>query len=726
MGTIQVLSDLLANKIAAGEVVERPASVIKELLENAIDAESTQIIVEIEQGGLDLIKVADNGIGMESEDALTAFERHATSKIKSEKDLFRIRTLGFRGEALPSIASVSKTEVRTRTREANEGTLVKIDGGHLVTHGVTAAKKGTEIAVRDLFFNTPARLKYLKSIQTELGHMIDVVNRQALAHPGISFRMFHNGRQILQTPGDGKLLHAIAAIYGSDMARQMLPIEWEDYDYKIVGAVGFPELNRANRNHCTFLVNGRFVRSYQLLNAVQAAYHTRLPINRYPVCVIALELDPSLVDVNVHPNKLEVRFSEEKDVAHAVQRAVQEALQVQTFIPKASAKSFAQEEPKEKSQQNAFDFSAGARGADVGTGSASSERPAPYRQGVNGPAYKEPLPQGGSVVRETPLSAQYTTRREKGDADNPSRQHIEAAMGAYQSMAMPLKEQADASVQDRAGSGGATSGPREGAGAEATGLPPHDPAAEAPQGDFASGVAALAALAAGLTETTFADAASSAAPAVSQPVEPQTAAPEPAEPSSRVPQFRPIVQALGMYVIAQDETGLYIIDQHAAHEKVLFEKFSRRLVDRDVRPLSLLVPLTLELTAAEAAQLEQKIELLGEMAIEVEQFGGTTFLIRSVPDIWEGLEIQSLLQELIDELLQEGGGQNPRALIESKVIMKACKSAIKANQWLSMPEMVALCDQLRELDNPFNCPHGRPIIIHMSNYDLEKQFKRVM
>lgn len=661
MGKIQVLSDLLANKIAAGEVVERPASVIKELLENAIDAGSTEIVVEVEQGGLDLIKVSDNGVGMEPEDAILAFERHATSKIRTEKDLFKIRTLGFRGEALPSIASVARVEVKTRTAEANEGTLVKIEGGKLVTHGVVAAKKGTEFAVRDLFFNTPARLKYLKSIQTEVGHMIDYVNRLAFAHPYISFRMYTNGRQVLHTPGDDKLLHVVAAIYGSDTARQMLPIEHETYDYKIVGAVGFPELNRANRNHCTFIVNGRYIKSYQLLNAVQAAYHTRLPINRFPVCVISLELDPTLVDVNVHPNKLEVRFSEEKDVMHAVQTAVEKALQTQTFIPKATAKSF-DNASKEKSQQASFDFQTPPPKPSAAPAPSAPVAPVP---GSNGPKYREPLPQGGSLVRETPLPKEFTARREA-----PVRQQIDAAMGAYQANVEKAREAASAS----------------------------------------------AAITSAQTE---------------QP-SPEASAPVP-EPDStvrterpNVPQFQPVAQALGMYVIAQDDTGLYLIDQHAAHEKVLYEKFTRKLEDHEIQPLQLLVPYTFELTASEAAVMEQKMPFLAEAQIEVERFGGTTFLVRSVPDIWEGLETQSLLQELIDELLQEGSTPDTRKLIEAKVIMKACKSAIKANQWLSMPEMVALCDQLRQLANPFTCPHGRPIIIHMSTYELEKQFKRVM
>ncbi|ASS75425.1 hypothetical protein CIG75_10840 [Tumebacillus algifaecis] len=689
MGNIQVLSDLLANKIAAGEVVERPASVIKELLENAIDAESTQIIVEIEQGGLDLIKVSDNGVGMEREDALKAFERHATSKIKTDKDLFRIRTLGFRGEALPSIASVAKVEAKTRTLAANEGTRVVIDGGKLVAHDVCAAKKGTEIAVRDLFFNTPARLKYLKSIQTELGHILDYVNRMAMAHPHISFRLYHNGRQVIQSPGDGKLLHAVAAIYGSDQARQMVPVEWETYDYKIEGVVGYPELNRANRNHCSFFINGRFVRSYQLMNAVQSAYHTLLPINRYPVVVLSLSLDPGLVDVNVHPNKLEVRFSEEKDVMTAVQQAVEHALKGQTFIPKATAKSI-DVQPKEKSSQETMDLRviSPARQPEP-----TPPGPARYMPGTNGPKYRESLPQGGALVRETPIASYGAKDRSRERDATLTRQQVDAALGAYR---RPTEERTDgvahSNKTDRAAE--VVTGQSDGQARSVDGRP------------------------------------SEQASVSRQEVVPQQETTSVGEPErhegANVPQFQPVAQVLGMYIVAQDDTGLYLIDQHAAHEKVLFEKFSSKLSARQINPLPLLVPLTLELTAAEAAQLEEQIPALTECQIEVESFGGRSFLIRSVPDIWEGLNTQGLLQELIDELLQEGSAKSPLQLIEDKVITKACKAAIKANQWLSMPEMIALCDQLRELKNPFTCPHGRPIIIHMSNYDLEKQFKRVM
>ncbi|GAX91785.1 DNA mismatch repair endonuclease MutL [Effusibacillus lacus] len=632
MAKIRVMDDLLANKIAAGEVVERPASVVKELVENALDAGATEIEIELVQGGLELIRVADNGSGIDSEDVPVAFERHATSKIMEDKDLFKISTLGFRGEALPSIAAVSRVEMKTRTENETAGSFIRIEGGRIQEIGVTAANKGTDIFVRDLFFNTPARLKYLKSIQTELGHATDYIERMALARPDVAFRLTHNSRILVQTAGDGKLPHAVTAVYGRETVKQMVDVEWENYDYRITGLAGYPELNRANRNHCTFLVNGRYVKSFQLFNAVQAAYHTRLPIHRYPVCVLHLQLDPTLVDVNVHPTKLEVRFSEEKDVYAAVQSAVQSALERSTFIPKAlprTPQTFSSgNEPAVKSTQSELKL----------------DNPGRIR-------YSEQESATDSSNHRIPKHPVERIRETKPDFSKPvERIPVEAAMDLYR----PDDKE---SVPDRE----------------------QEPVYDS---------------------------------------EPQVEHP--------IPRFRPIAQALGMYVIAESEEGLFIIDQHAAHEKVLFEKFSKRLQEKKIRPLPLLVPLTLELSPSEGQKLEKQLQMLAEYHMEVEQFGGGSFLVRSVPDIWSGLDIQRLASEFMDEFLAEGSLKDPRSLIEDKLITKACKSAIKANQWLSMPEMTALCDQLSELENPFTCPHGRPIIIHMTTYDLEKQFKRVM
>ncbi|MCY9589123.1 DNA mismatch repair endonuclease MutL, partial [Paenibacillus chitinolyticus] len=349
MGKIRLLDEHIANQIAAGEVVERPASVVKELVENSIDAGSSRIDVVAEEGGLQLIRVTDNGSGIESEDCELAFYRHATSKIQSGKDLFSIRTLGFRGEALPSIAAVSKTEFVTSTDGSGLGRKLAVEGGDVVTQEETSARKGTDISVKELFYNTPARLKYMKTIQTELGHISDYMYRLALAHPEIAFTLKHNGNSLLQTLGGGDLLQVIAGVYGSAVGKQMIAVGGESLDYKISGYISRPELNRANRSAMSIMVNGRYVRSFAVQHAIMNGFHTLLPINRFPVVVLHIEMDPSLVDVNVHPSKLEVRFSKEPELVKMIEDMIKEALGRQVLIPKgvqASARikeSFVQE-----------------------------------------------------------------------------------------------------------------------------------------------------------------------------------------------------------------------------------------------------------------------------------------------------------------------------------------------------------------------------------------------
>jgi DNA mismatch repair protein MutL len=326
MGKIQVLDEHLANMIAAGEVVERPASVVKELVENAIDAQATTIEVHVEEGGLELIRIVDDGHGMDREDCSLAFERHATSKISSARDLFRIRTLGFRGEALPSIAAVSRIELTSSQSSSQVGTRLTNEGGQIGELVDVAARKGTEICVRSLFYNTPARLKYMKSIATEVGHISDYVNRLALTHPSISFTLTHNGKTLLQTSGDGKLLHVMAAIYGVQVAKLLLPISGETLDFRWTGFVSKTEVTRANRSYLSTLVNGRYVRSYALNNAIMRGYHTLLPVGRYPIVALQIDMDPTLVDVNVHPAKLEARFSKEEELCQVIEQSVKDNL----------------------------------------------------------------------------------------------------------------------------------------------------------------------------------------------------------------------------------------------------------------------------------------------------------------------------------------------------------------------------------------------------------------
>ena len=352
MAKIFQLDDALSNKIAAGEVVERPASVVKELVENSIDAKSTKIEIFLEEAGLASIRIVDNGEGIDEEDALTAFQRHATSKIKDENDLFRIRTLGFRGEALPSIASVSRIAMTTSTGEA--GTMIELEGGHLVKQEKAPARKGTEIIVQDLFFNTPARLKYMKSIHTELGNITDMVNRLALSHPEISFRLVHNDKKILHTNGNGDVRQVLASIYGLNIAKKMIPIKGRSLDFTLSGYMALPEITRASRNYISTLINGRFIKNYSLVRAIQEGFHTLLPIGRFPIVLLQVEMDPILVDVNVHPSKMEVRFSKEQELNELVSSTIKGAFKTKELIPQGLIRTEKAKGPKD--EQTVFTF----------------------------------------------------------------------------------------------------------------------------------------------------------------------------------------------------------------------------------------------------------------------------------------------------------------------------------------------------------------------------------
>ncbi|RAV18881.1 DNA mismatch repair endonuclease MutL, partial [Paenibacillus contaminans] len=407
MGSIRILDDHIANQIAAGEVVERPSSVVKELVENAIDAGSTRIDVSLEEGGLQLIRVTDNGSGIEGDDCKNAFLRHATSKIATGKDLFHIRTLGFRGEALPSIAAVSKVECVTATDSGGLGRRLCIEGGTFIALEDAAASRGTDILVKELFYNTPARLKYMKTIQTELGHVSDYIYRLAMAHPGIAFTLKHNGNSLLQTLGNGDLLQVVAAVYGTALAKQMVPVSGESLDYAVQGYVSKPELTRANRSAVSTFINGRYVKNYTLANAVLNAFHTLLPINRFPAAALHLTMDPSLLDVNVHPAKLEVRFSKEAELMQCVEQAVRESLGRHVLIPQGKSAA-----PKTAVIQERMElYRPGADGAPPQTAPAAS------------PGFKVPGPAGdleaGPAAGGPATPAPAPQAAHRGSADAP-------------------------------------------------------------------------------------------------------------------------------------------------------------------------------------------------------------------------------------------------------------------------------------------------------------------
>ncbi|KGR74020.1 DNA mismatch repair endonuclease MutL [Ureibacillus sinduriensis] len=634
MGKIQIMDEWLSNKIAAGEVVERPSSVVKELVENAIDAGSTSIEVFLEEAGLTSIQVTDNGSGMDEEDALKSFSRHATSKISKEPDLFRIRTLGFRGEALASIASVSKVTLKTSDGEHN-GLEIQMDGGHLIEKKPTAFRRGTDITIAQLFYNTPARLKYLKTIQTELGHSIDYMNRLALAYPEIAFKLVHNGGALLQTNGRGNVQQVIAAIYGMQNAKKMIPFSAESNDYKVHGFVSLPEVTRANKNYISIFVNGRWVKHYLVQKAIVDAYHTYLPIERYPIAVLYIEGDPYLTDVNVHPAKLQIRLSKEQELLPLVQNAINQAIRSAIHVPVAEKKEKPVRVPSE--QMNIWK---------------------PYTPNFDEnkmTAIVEKLSSENSIVKEP-----AATTLIGGGSSQPEVERMEEMLTVLDmEWGNPLRVET-----------------------------PED-----------------------LVEPVFEE----------QGLEKKE--PEKKEP---FPQLEIVGQIHGTYIVAQMEDGFYLIDQHAAQERIKYEYFREKVgeVNANERQ-SLLLPLTFHYSADEALVLKENVHALEEVGVFLEDFGQSSFVVREHPTWFpKGFE-QELIEELIEQVLKTRRA-DVKKLREEAAIMMSCKKSIKANYYLTKEQMVVLLDDLRKADNPFTCPHGRPVMVHFSTYEVEKMFKRVM
>ncbi|MEC1260952.1 DNA mismatch repair endonuclease MutL [Bacillus swezeyi] len=628
MARIIQLPDDLSNKIAAGEVVERPASVVKELVENAIDANSSVIEIDVEEAGLSSIKVLDDGEGMDAEDCKTAFLRHATSKIKDENDLFRVRTLGFRGEALPSIASVSHLTIKTSTGEG-AGTHLTLQGGRIISEQKSSSRRGTEMTVSNLFFNTPARLKYMKTIHTELGNITDVVNRIALAHPEVSIRLRHQGKTLLQTNGNGDVRHVLAAIYGTAVARKMLPLHASSLDFEVKGYIALPEITRASRNYMSSVVNGRYIKNFPLVKAIHEGYHTLLPIGRHPITFIEINMDPLLVDVNVHPSKLEVRLSKETELHELIRDAIKDVFKKQQLIPSAQIpKKTAPPLVKPEQQKLNFD----------NTPVPKVETETEPKQAPSFSAMKL-----SSVVKEAPL---------------------------------PPEEEKEAPLRD---------------------VQPEPPAVEEQMLDEQE-----------------------EAPPQNEPE-----LNEEAVPKERVPIMYPIGQMHGTYILAQNENGLYIIDQHAAQERIKYEYFREKVGEVEPNVQDLLVPLTFHYSKNEAMIIEEHLEDLAKVGVFLEAFGAGSYIVRCHPTWFPKGEEMMIIEDIIQQVL-DNRNIDIKKLREEAAIMMSCKGSIKANHHLRDDEISALLDELRRTADPFTCPHGRPIIIHYSTYEMEKMFKRVM
>lgn len=630
MGKIQLMDEWLSNKIAAGEVVERPSSVVKELVENAIDAGSTSIEVFLEEAGLTSIQVVDNGSGMDESDAMLCFSRHATSKISKEQDLFRIRTLGFRGEALASIASVSKFSLKTS--DGKSGIEIELEGGHLVDKKPGSLRKGTEITVSQLFYNTPARLKYLKTIQTELGHSIEFINRMALAYPNIAFKLVHNGGTLLQTNGRGNVQQVLAAIYGAPIAKKMIPFQGESRDFRIHGYATLPEVTRASKNYISIFVNGRWVRHYLVQKTVIDAYHTFLPIERYPIVVLYIEGDPYLTDVNVHPAKLQIRLSKEEELLPLIEKTIRNCIRETIHAPIAQKK---EKLPKPVTEQmNIWKQS---------TLDESKMNQIVERLSTESPVVKE---MGMNEVSSTEPIAPPTEVKDEWLTPDPVKEEFQQEATEPQTTEIPTSE-----LQNE------------------------------------------------------------------QPEEQQ---------KDPFPQLEVVGQIHGTYIVAQMEDGFYLIDQHAAQERIKYEYFREKV--GEVNPnerQALLLPLTFHYTQDEMIILKENREALEEVGVFLEEFGMNTFLVREHPTWFpEGFE-QEIIEDLIEQVLKTRK-TDVKKLREEAAIMMSCKKSIKANYYLTNEQIEALLEDLRKAENPFTCPHGRPVMIHFSTYEIEKMFKRVM
>ena len=596
MGTIKVMDEILANKIAAGEVVERCLNVVKELVENSIDARATEIKINLIDSGTKKIVVSDNGIGMNKEDATLAFSRHATSKLKDLDDLFNIGTLGFRGEALPSIASVS--HIYLQTSKDGVGTSISLNGGVIESVENSDLSIGTTIEVRDLFYNTPVRLKYLKNLYTELALIIEYVNKMALSYPSIRFVLTNNDKELLNTSGDGNLLKVIYAVYGIDVTKKMIEISGENDDYVISGYIGYPEIAKTSRNVITTLVNGRVIKNLDLNRCLIDCYHTYIPKEKFPMIVLNIDVDPILIDINIHPQKMDIKFSKMESLKELITKVISSKLKEILLVPHANIRDLNTiYEVEDSLPLNTINYE---------------------------------LDDEEELVKETSPNLEELSF----DFDNDNK---------------------------------------------ITGTKTEEVVEEEKE-----------------EETNY-----------------------------RIKEMIPVGIVHKTYIIAENSSGMYIIDQHAAAERINYEKVLNALLKDDYKIIDLLVPIRLEYPKDEFIRIKEHMDILKSIGISLEEFGDNTFIVRSHPTwFFEGYEREAI-EKIIAITLEKGEFDKEKFIYKTASTM-ACKMSIKANDYLDLSSAKILLDNLRGCDNPFTCPHGRPTIITYSNYDLERLFKRAM
>ena len=590
MSRIKVMDELLSNKIAAGEVVEKVVSIVKELVENSIDAKATMIKVDLKEAGLREITVTDNGIGMDKNDAQLAFQRHATSKLYTDDDLFNINSLGFRGEALPSIAAVS--DVVLKTCQDDVGTQIHIKGGKILENKPSEGRIGTQITVTNLFYNTPARLKHLSSPYAELANVTEYVNKMALSYPKVKFILTNDEKELLNTDGSGNLLKVIKSIYGLDIAKKMLPIEISNDDYEVSGYISLPEVNRSSRNHMTVLVNGRVIKNQYLNRIINDAYFSFKEDTRYPIVVIKITADPILVDVNIHPSKQDIKFSNFEDLKNMISEEINKTIRSKLLIPKIEVK----------------------------------EQPTVNYENLSLNLERNSISEEPSLLDKQKLTNlvnfNYEPNNELDNEEEPS----------Y--------------IEER--------------------------------------------------------------------------------PKETLPELYPIGLALGTYIVCENERGIYLIDQHAAQERINYEKNSYLLAHPNNDVISPLIPMIIELPNNEFIIAKEKLDIIKSYNIDIEEFGINSFRVISHPTWFPKGNEEKIVRRIIEEIVNKGKDFSLAKFNNSLAALISCKMSVKANTRITKEAQEEIINELRKCNNPFNCPHGRPTIINFTTYEIEKMFKRVV
>lgn len=590
MSRIKVMDELLSNKIAAGEVVEKVVSIVKELVENSIDAKATMIKVDLKEAGLREITVTDNGIGMDKNDAQLAFQRHATSKLYTDDDLFNINSLGFRGEALSSIAAVS--DVVLKTCQDDVGTQIHIKGGKILENKPSEGRIGTQITVTNLFYNTPARLKHLSSPYAELANVTEYVNKMALSYPKVKFILTNDEKELLNTDGSGNLLKVIKSIYGLDIAKKMLPIEISNDDYEVSGYISLPEVNRSSRNHMTVLVNGRVIKNQYLNRIINDAYFSFKEDTRYPIVVIKITADPILVDVNIHPSKQDIKFSNFEDLKNMISEVINKTIRSKLLIPKIEVK----------------------------------EQPTVNYENLSLNLERNSISEEPSLLDKQKLTNlvnfNYEPNNELDNEEEPS----------Y--------------IEER--------------------------------------------------------------------------------PKETLPELYPIGLALGTYIVCENEKGIYLIDQHAAQERINYEKNSYLLAHPNNDVISPLIPMIIELPNNEFIIAKEKLDIIKSYNIDIEEFGINSFRVISHPTWFPKGNEEKIVRRIIEEIVNKGKDFSLAKFNNSLAALISCKMSVKANTRITKEAQEEIINELRKCNNPFNCPHGRPTIINFTTYEIEKMFKRVV